>query len=104
MGGGAELELSTLTFPFLDAIINEAKRVKDVCEKNQGMKIERILLTGGGANLLGIDKYFNEQMNLPVIIGNPFLKVEYPAKIEPIIKELGPSFSVAIGLGIKEFV
>ena len=53
---------------------------------------------------MGIEKYFEEQINLPVTIGNPFLKLEYPARIEPIVKELGPSFSVAIGLGIKEFI
>lgn len=104
LGAGGEFELSTLIFPFLDAIINEANRGRTVFEKNQGVKIERVLLVGGGANLLGIEKYFEEQINLPVNIGNPFLKLEYPAKIEPMIKELGPSFAVAVGLGIKEFI
>ena len=104
LGGGAEFELSTLAFPFLDVIINEVKRVKVIYEKNQGIKVERVLLAGGGANLLGIEKYFEEQINLPVAIGNPFWKLEYPAKIEPMIKELGPNFAVAIGLGMKEFV
>jgi len=104
LAAGGEYELSTLTLPFLDAIINEAKRAKDNYEKNQKYKIERVILAGGGANLLGIDKYFEGQINLPTVIGNPFSKIEYPAKIEPFIKELGPAFSVAIGLGIREFV
>jgi len=97
-------ELSTLTIPFLDAIINEVRRAKAVCEKNQGLVVERLVLSGGGANLLGIDKYFETQLNLPSIVGNPFLKLEYPPKIEPFVRELGPNFSVAIGLGIREFV
>ena len=104
LGAGGEFELSTLIFPFLDAIINESNKARIVFEKNQGGRIERVLLAGGGANLLGIEKYFEEQINLPVTIGNPFLKLEYPARIEPIVRELGPSFSVAIGLGIKEFI
>ena len=104
LGAGGEYELSTLTLPFLDAIINEAKRAGANYEKSQGVKVERVILTGGGANLLGIEKYFEEQINLPTVIGNPFSKVKYPPRIEPIVKELGPSFSVAIGLGIKEFV
>ena len=104
LGAGGEYELSTLTLPFLDAIISEVKRAKDNYEKNQGVKIERVILAGGGANLLGIGKYFEGQINLPVVIANPFSKVEYPPRIEPIVKELGPSFAVAIGLGIREFV
>ena len=104
LGAGGEYELSTLTLPFLDAIISEIKRARANYEKNQERKIERVILAGGGANLLGIDKYFEGQMNLPTIIGNPFSKIEYSPKIEPIVRELGPSFSVAIGLGIKEFI
>ncbi len=104
LGSGGEYELSTLTIPFLDAIISEVKRAKDNYEKNQRYKIERVILAGGGASLLGIDKYFEEQLNLPTVVGNPFLKVEYSAKTESMIKELGPAFSVAIGLGIKEFI
>lgn len=104
LGAGGEYELSTLTLPFLDAIINEVKRAQVAFEKSGEVKIERVILAGGGANMLGIDKYFEKQMGLPTVIGNPFSKVEYPAKIEPIIKELGPSFSVAIGLGIKNLV
>jgi type IV pilus assembly protein PilM len=98
---GSEYELSTLTLPFLDAIINEVRRARDFYEKDSSSKIERIILAGGGANLSGIDKYVQEQMNMPVIIGNPFLNLEYPAKIEPLVKELGPALSVAIGLGMK---
>ncbi len=103
LGAGGAYELSTLTIPFLDAIISEVTRVKDNYERNQKRGIERVILAGGGANLLGIEKYFEKQINLPVIIGNPFSKTEYPVKIEPFVKELGPAFSVAIGLGIREF-
>ena len=104
LAGEGEYELSTLTIPFLDAIISEVKRARDNYEKNQKYKIERVILAGGSANLLGLDKYFERQINLPTVIGNPFSKIEYPAKIEPFVKELGPSFSVAIGLGIREFL
>lgn len=104
LGAGSEYELSTLTLPFLDAIINEVKRLKIIYEKSQQSKIERVILVGGGATLLGIEKYFEEQMGLATIIGNSFSRVEYPPKIEPIVKELGPALSIAIGLGIREFI
>ncbi len=106
LAGAGEYELSTLAIPFLDAIISEVKRARVNYEKNQGTKsmIERVILAGGGANLLGIGKYVEEQLGLPTLVGNPFLRVEYPSKIEPFVKELGPNFSVAIGLGVKEFI
>ena len=101
---GGEYELSTLTSFYLDAIINEVKRAKEIAENNQEIKLERIILAGGGANLPGIGQYFESQIGLPTVIGNSFLTLKYPDQIEPIAKELGSTLGVAIGLGIREFV
>lgn len=98
---GGEYELSTLPQPFLDAIINEAVKVKEEYEKKSGRRIERVILAGGGANLIGINEYVEKQINLPIITANAFLQVSYPKELELLIKELGPELSVAIGVGIK---
>lgn len=102
LGTGGELELSTLIAPLLDAIINEVSRTKDSYERSFGRKIERVVLAGGGANLLGIEKYFEGQLAIPVVKANPFIKVKYPKNIESIVDELGPQLSVSLGLGIRE--
>lgn len=99
-----EYELSTLTLPFLDAIISEVSRAKASYEKGANSPIKKIILAGGGANLLGLPKYIEDQLGLIVEIGDPFRGVSYPQEIELMEKELGPSLAVAIGLGIKEFV
>jgi type IV pilus assembly protein PilM len=104
LGTGGEYELSTLMFPFLDVIIQEVRRVKNIYEKEYQGKIERIILVGGGANLLGIEDYCSKQLELPVVKGAPFNRISYPPGLEPMINELGPSLAVAIGLGIKEFI
>lgn len=104
LGTGGEYELSTLMFPFLDVIIQEVRRVRNIYEKEYQGKIERIILTGGGANLLGIEDYCREQWGLPTVKGTPFNRVSYPPSLEPMASELGPSLAVAIGLGIKEFI
>ena len=98
---GGEYELSTLPQPFLDAIINEAAKAKNEYEKKFSRRIERVILAGGGANLIGINEYVEKQINLPIITANAFLQVSYPKELELLIKELGPEFSVAIGAGIK---
>jgi len=104
LGGRGDYELSTLIFPFLDVIISEAKGVCDSYNKNNEHKIERVILAGGGANLLGVEKYFEKQINLPTVVGNPFSKIDYPSAIDPFVKDLGPALSVAIGLGLREFI
>lgn len=102
-GTGGEYELSTLMMPILDVIINEAKRVKENFEKAYNEPVKKVILSGGGSNLAGIEKYFSDEINLPVTKANPFSLVNYPGEMEPLIKELGPSFAVAIGLGIRNF-
>jgi type IV pilus assembly protein PilM len=99
-----DYELSTLMMPFLDVILNEVKRVRDNYEKNYKSKIERIVLTGGGANLLGIEDYFSEQFKLPTSKADPFSKIAYPKEVSSLMKEISAPFSVALGLGIRQFI
>ncbi len=99
--GGQDSELSTLMTPFIDAIINEVKRTKKKYEQSFGNEIKKVILAGGGSKLVGIDKYFAQEMNLPIEIANPFTKVKYNSSLEPLIKDLAPVLSIAIGLGIR---
>lgn len=103
LGYGPDEELSTLLLPLLDVIINEAKRVKENYESSYKQKITSAVLTGGGANLLGIKKYFNKELDIPVSKVKPFESLSYPPKLEPLVDNLGPSFAVALGLGIKPY-
>ena len=102
LGGVGEHELSTLSLPFLDAIIGEINRGRNIYEKNYSRKTEKIILAGAGANFLGIAQYFEKSVGLSVNVANPFGRLNYSPAIEPAIKELGPVLSVAIGLAMKE--
>ncbi len=101
---GGDYELSTLPQVFLDVIIKETTKAKENYEKNCGRKIEKIILTGGGAKLIGIAEYFSEQTGLPAAAGNSLSTVTYRPEIELLVKDLGPELAVAVGLGIKNFV
>lgn len=105
LGQGQDYELSTIMIPFLDVIIDEVKRAEFnyATQFPQSKKIERVILSGGGTNLLGIEKYVGRQMGIPVVKANPFVRFEYPPTIEPVVGELSPLFSVALGLTLKEF-
>jgi len=105
MGTGGEYQLSTLMLPYVDVILNEVRRVRDIYEKNYSNKVERIIISGGGANLLGIESYVSKQMgNLPTVKANPLEKFIYPPDIAPFISSLGASLAVALGLGIRQLM
>ncbi len=99
--GKAEYELSTLPLPYLDAIISEGIRAKNKFEREQDKKIAKVFLAGGGANLSGIEEYFEKQINIPVSIGNSLSALSYSPEIELLVKQLGPELAVAVGLAIK---
>ncbi len=103
---GPNYELSTIMIPFLDAIINEVKRVEFnyKSQNPSAKKMERAVISGGGANLPGIERYFESRLGIPSVKAAPFLKLEYPPSIEPLVKELNPLLSVSLGLGLREFV
>ncbi len=95
MNSGAERELSTQLLPILDVIINEAKRVAD------SHLVKAVVLSGGGANLLGIEKYFSHQIGLPVSKIDALSAVGYSENLEAIRGNLGPVLAVAIGLALR---
>lgn len=104
IGTGPNYELSTIMLPFLDAIVSEIKRT-DFSYRSQfpgAARIERAILTGGGANLLGIQKYFEDQLGIPVVKATPFTRFEYPGVIEPLVPELNCLMSVALGAALRE--
>ncbi len=92
--------------PFLDVIISEVKKAQFNYQSQffAPHKTERIILSGGGANLVGIEKYFEKEFNFPVVKASPFLKFEYPPTIEPLLGELNPILSIPLGLALKEFI
>ncbi len=104
LGTGPNYELASIMIPFLDAIVNEVKKAQFSYQQQflAASKAERIILSGGGANLLGIENYFEKEMGVPVVKAAPFAKFEYPQDIVPFVPELSPLLSVAMGLGMKE--
>jgi len=105
VGTGPSYELSTIMIPYVDAIINEVKKAQFSYGQQftSSKKAERIMLAGGGANLMGIEEYFEREFGIPAVKAAPFMKFAYPQEIQPLVPELNPVMSVALGLGMKSF-
>lgn len=86
----------------LTPIINEIKFIFDSYQRLGNATIDKIVLTGGSAFLPNLPEYLNGLLSLPVVIGDPWDRVIYPLDLKPVLQEIGPRMSVAIGLGMRD--
>lgn len=93
---------STIVLPTLSLIAGEVSRIISTFKsKASGNDIDSIILSGGTSKMAGIDEYFSKVLNVETITGDPWKKIVYDEKLEPIIKKMGASFSVALGLALR---
>lgn len=84
-------------------LINELKYCFDLYLSQEGSsRIEKIILTGGSSFLPNFDSYLSRLLDIKVYIGDPWARVIYPVELKPVLEEIGPRFSVAIGLAMRE--
>ena len=86
----------------LDRILSEVNRVFLSYERKHNRNISRVILTGGGAVLKGLLPLAKEKLETDVVLGDPFAKTDAPAFLEDILKQVGPEFSVAVGLALRK--
>lgn len=87
--------------PLVDSILMEIERFATEYARRYNTSLAKIYVTGGGASLPGLVDYMVKKFGVEVMVANPFSKVEYPAFFQPVLKEIGPSFSIAVGLALR---
>lgn len=95
-------EISSVMSPLIEILFSEIERIANAYNRGTPRKIEKIDLTGGGSRLKGLIDYTAKRFGIETIQGNPFRRVTYPPFMQPILKDLGPAFSVAVGLGLHD--
>jgi type IV pilus assembly protein PilM len=85
--------------PILDIIKNEASQLINLFE-SRGQKIDKIILTGGGSKLPSLKEYFSV-LGKTMVLADPWVKVNYPSDLKPLIGPLGPNLAVAVGLAMR---
>lgn len=88
--------LSTLT-----RIFSETNRVLLNYGQRYNKNVAHVILTGGGASLPGLREVAHSSLNAEVEISDPFSRTEAPAFLSTVLKEIGPGFSVAVGLALR---
>lgn len=89
----------------LSMLLNEIKYCTNIYQSQEsvkGRKVEKVILTGGGALLPNFAEYLSGALNMRTYLGNPWARVIYPEELKPILDQIGSKFSVAIGLAMRE--
>jgi len=97
--GQFEGKLYTAMEPVLSGLVGDVKKVvASYTNSYPDRKIDRLILTGGGAFLKGLVPILTEQTGLEVGIGNSFESLH----VNESIKNLGAVYAVATGLALEE--
>ena len=88
----------------LSPMINEIKYVFDLYRKQGKADIDKVILSGGSAYLPNLVNYLGKALNITVHIGDAWHKISYPKELKPVLDEIGPRFSVAVGLALRGIV
>jgi Tfp pilus assembly PilM family ATPase len=85
-----------------NSIFSETKRMLVNFEKKHKKHVRKIVLTGGGSLLAGVDAVAKEYFEMDIRFSDPFAHVEAPAFLESVLKRAGPEFSVAVGVALRK--
>jgi type IV pilus assembly protein PilM len=72
-------------------------------EQKTGATFSKVYVSGGGSLFPGTPTMLHDVINREVLLVHPFSKVAYPAFMEDTIKNIGPSFTVALGAALRMF-
>ena len=84
--------------------VMEIKRALDFFYSNYPDEtISKIILSGGGGRIKGIDRFFAEETGIPVTIFNPFTNARQDSqKIDPeYVKYMAPEMTLSTGLATR---
>ncbi len=87
-----------------ETMIGEVQRSLDFYRATAtSTTLDRIALCGGAARVPGLDRLFQEKLELPIEIADPFNKIDMGSGSldQELLHELGPALSVAVGLAMR---
>ncbi len=96
-----ERDTRKILTPMFDLMTAEIEKVTESFYQQAGKEVEMYILAGGSAFLPGLKEYFSRTFRREVKMANPFKQLTYPPALDQVLRELGPGFSVAVGMALK---
>ncbi len=85
----------------LGPLLSEISRTAIAYEQRTNQTLGGMVFTGGGAGLKGFKNFAQGKIQNEVRLADPFSKTQAPAFLEGVLKEVGPEFTVAVGLALR---
>ena len=92
---------------YLESLAVEIEKSIDFYQnlnEKDGVKIKKIIICGGGANLKGLLAYLTKRLDRTVSVGDAWVNLNFEDSLPIISKERSLQFSTAIGLAMKKSV
>src|SRR3989344_2013395 len=101
---GGEAAIMRVLTTIMSSVVQEVDKSAASYFRKYGQKIGKVILTGGSAPMKGLASFLADKLARPVEIAFPFSHIKYQAVLEPTLHEIGPAFTVAVGLALRELV
>lgn len=85
----------------ISPIVNEIKYALNLFQNKSNKKVDKIILSGGSALLINFTSYLSKILNINVLTGDPWAKVSCPVELKPLLDEVAPRMSIAVGLALR---
>lgn len=86
----------------LRGIFTEANKVLLAYEKSANKTVKKVILSGGGALIKGVEDLAAKSFDAEVERADPFAQIETPAFLESVLADVGPNFAVAAGIALRK--
>lgn len=101
--GMLEGKVYAVLSPIIESIMAEVRRgLEFYRSKTLSPYPKDFLLNGDGALLPGLDKYISKGLGVNAGMADPWKNIEVDPKFKDIVTKSGASYSVAIGLALKD--
>lgn len=101
--GVLEGKIYEVLSPILESIMVEVRRgVEFYKNKTMSISPSDYLLSGDGALLPGLPEYVSKSLGVNAVLANPWKNISVDNKFSDIVAKSGASYSVAIGLALKD--
>jgi len=102
-GGGdiTSREIKEVIIPLIDMIIVEMDKIFNNFYNMAGREVGKVIVAGGTVLMPNFKEYLSERLLKPVEIADPFFNIFYPPILDTTLKEMGPSYAIAVGAALR---
>lgn len=95
-------DVREIVAPLIDIIVREVDKIFTNFYLKEKKEVEKIILAGGIAFLPGLLGCFKDHFTKKEVeIANPFSRIFFPPILDETLKEIGPSFAIAVGMALQ---